>query len=160
MMSKKFTRIVSLLFLVFVACSTALADDEACPEPVFTIDAFGGDFRVPNYMRLVVNTATDNSVEIRAIRKIDAAGSILLIAIMRNGNDSQRSGNLLKLTNEYELNGFFVEIYQSSDSSIGRNLYSAVIERGGDTAQVIVDSLEALDTLLGNAEDLDVTIEE
>jgi hypothetical protein len=146
-----------LVALVLIGTATVAAED-GCEDQSYSIDAFGGEFRVPNYMGLVVNTSDEGSVEIRLVRKIDEAGSIHIIAILRNGELDGRAGRTLKLIDEYQLNGFNVQIHQSNDPSIGRNLYGAIIEREGDTAHVIVDSLKALDALLASAEDLDAEV--
>lgn len=147
-----------VLVVLALVCTVPVAAEDGCADQSYSIDAFGGEFRVPNYMSLVVNTSDDGSVEIRMVRKIDEAGSIHIIAILRNGELDGRAGRTLKLIDEYQLNGFNVQIHQSNDPSIGRNLYGAIIERENDTAHVIVDSLKALNALLANAEDLDAEV--
>lgn len=158
MMFRKMTVTGLVLVVLELACSAAVAEEGGCEQQSYSIDAFGGEFKVPQYMLLVVNTSDDGSVEIRMVRKIDETGSIHMIAILRNGEYFRRPNSTLKLIDEYELNGFNVQIRQSSDTSIGRNLYSALIEREGDKAHVIVDSLKALDALLAKAEDLDAEV--
>lgn len=148
---------LALMALVLI-CPEAVAEEGGCEEQSYSIDAFGGEFKVPHYMSLVVNTRSDRSEEARMVRKIDEKGSIIIIAILRNGGKDRPVGKTSRLVDSYELNGFTVQIYQSTDPDISRNLYSALIERRGDKAQVIVDSLKALDALLANAEDLDAEV--
>ncbi len=159
-MFRKMTFTAQVLASMLLFCTAAVADENGCEDQSYSIGAFGGEFRVPHYMRLLVNISDDDSVEIRMVRKIDEVGSIHMIALLRNGENYRRPNSTLKLIDEYELNGFNVQIRQSSDTSIGRNLYSAIIERAGDKAHVIVDSLKALDALLANAEDLDAEVQD
>jgi hypothetical protein len=154
MMSKHILSFLTLALLILLPAA-ARTDEGACPDTDYSIAAFGGEFRVPNYLRLVVNLNDDHAVGIRMIRKLDEVGSIKLISITRNGKPERRANSLLKQVDRYELNGFDVQIFQSSDPDIGWNLFAAQIERGGETAHIIVDSLEALDALLADAETLD-----
>ena len=154
-MIKIFTLTSLTVVLALFIWNMAFPDEANCLDQSFSVDAFGGEFRVPNYLQIVVNIQSDNSVEIRMVRKIDEAGSIKLIGILRNGEYFQSTESSLKLVDGYEVNGFSVQILESSDKTIGAGLKSAVLKRGGDTGHVVFDSTEALNLLLNNAEILD-----
>ena len=154
-MIKIFTLTSLTVVLALFIWNMAFPDEANCLDQSFSVDAFGGEFRVPNYLQIVVNIQSDNSVEIRMVRKIDEAGSIKLIGILRNGEYFQSTESSLKLADDYEVNGFSVQILESSDKTIGAGLKSAVLKRGGDTGHVVFDSTEALNLLLNNAEILD-----
>ena len=145
---------LTFVFTLFI-WNVAYPDEADCLDQSFSLDAFGGEFRVPNYLQILVKIQSDNSVEIRMVRKIEEAGSIKLIGILRNGEYFRSTESSLKLVDDYEVNGFSVQIRESSDKTIGAGLKSAVIKRGGDTGHVVYDSAEALNSLLKNAEILD-----
>lgn len=152
----KFNFLTSLtLVLSLFIWNEVLSDVGNCLDQSYSVDAFGGEFRVPNYLQILVNTHSDNSVEIRMIPKADDAGSIKLIGILRNGEYYQSTESSLKLIDGYKVNGFSVQIRESTDKTIGAGLKSAVIKRGRDTGHVVFDSKEELDLLLQNAEILD-----
>ncbi len=157
-MSRRMTVTGLVLLALVLVYTAAVAAEGGCEDQSYSIGAFGGEFKVPHYMRLVVNTSDDGSVEIRMVRKIDEEGPITLMTILRNDEKDRPVGKTSRLVDSYELNGFTVQIYQSSDPDISRNLYSALIERRGDKGQVIIKSLRALNALLANAEDLDAEV--
>ena len=56
------------------------------------------------------------------VRKIDEDGSIKLFVVLTDDEMVEPIGKTLKFVDSYELNGFTVQIYQSSDPDISRNL--------------------------------------
>ena len=124
---------------------------EPTEERGTVIHAFGGSISVPGYMEIIIQQASEAHIEIRILKKMDSEGELESIIIQRPPKREEMSSNNLALVNEYEVNGFSVELYEPNHSKWGFNLLAARVERCGEVGQIIVKRQIFVDRYLAAA---------
>ena len=117
--------------------------------------AFGGYIQVPDYMEIVVQKSSEDSYEIRILKKLDFEGNLELIAIERPTQPYKLNPENLSLVDEYELNGFSVELFKPNNSNWGTKFLSAQVTRCDEIGQIIVKHRPQLDQYLMEASSAD-----
>jgi len=137
--------------LLFVGGRSADLLGEPIEERGTVIHAFGGLISVPGYMEIIIQPAPKGHIEIRILKKMDSEGELESIIIQRPPKREEMSSNNLALVNEYEVNGFSVELYEPNHSKWGFNLLAARVERCDEVGQIIVKRQLFLDRYLAAA---------
>jgi hypothetical protein len=150
------TQKLIVLFIVLLAiCIARESLSQSDDIEGVTLKAFGGYIQVPEYMRILVQKSSENSYEIRILKKMDFEGDLELIVIERPTQPYELNPENLSLVDEYEVNDFSVELFKENSSEWGSKLLSAQVIRCGDIGQIIVKLRPQLDQYLMKASSAD-----
>jgi hypothetical protein len=148
-------KLITLFIVLLAICIARDSLSQSNDIEGVTLKAFGGNIQVPEYMRILVQKLTADSYEIRILKKMDFEGDLESIIIERPPQRYKLNPENLSLVDEYELNGFSVELFKPNSSKWGFKLLSAQVIRCDEIGQIIFKNRSQLDQYLMKASSAD-----
>ena len=148
-------KLITLFIVLLTICNTRESMSQPNEAEGVMLKAFGGYIQVPEYMEIMVQKRSEDSYEIRILKKMDFEGDIESIIIERPPQRYKLNPENLSLVDEYELNGFSVELFKPNSSKWGFKLLSAQVIRCDEIGQIIVKHRPQLDQYLMEASSAD-----
>jgi hypothetical protein len=148
-------KLITLFIVLLAICIARDSLSQSNDIEGVTLKAFGGNIQVPEYMRILVQKLTADSYEIRILKKMDFEGDLESIIIERPPQRYKLNPENLSLVDEYELNGFSVELFKPNSSKWGFKLLSAQVIRCDEIGQIIFKHRPQLDQYLMEASSAD-----